>query len=258
MRDPLKFFVRPELRDASLVLAFDGWNDAAGSASMAVNVLADALRAVPLAEIDCEEFLDFTVTRPNVVGTDGARRIEWPNLTFRYGSVDTAREIVLGSGPEPHMRWRTFAESCKQLLRASGVRRVVLLGAYLADVVYSRPVSVTGFGSRPGLLEPLDVTPSGYEGPTGIVGVLGEELAGEGAEVVSLWAGLPHYISAAPNPRGALALLQTLAQLLDLKLDLQGLRQEAAAFEERVSALVASDPELGEYVRALKKRDFAQ
>ena len=34
--------------------------------------------------------------------------------------------------------------------------------------------------------------------------------------------------------------------------------REAARFEERISALVASDPELGEYVRQLKKREFAQ
>lgn len=258
MRDPLHFFVRPTLRDASLVLAFEGWNDAAGAASTAITVLDGAMRAVPLAEIDGEEFLDFTVARPNVIGTAGARQIEWPAVRFRFGSADTVRELVLGSGPEPHLRWRSFSESCRQLVRTAGIRRVVLLGAYLADVVYSRPVSVTGFASHEGLLEPLDVTPSAYEGPTGIVGVLGEELAREGVEVVSLWAGLPHYINAAPNPRGALALLQATAQLLELKLDLQALRHEAAEFEERVSALVRADPELGEYVRALKKREFAQ
>ena len=36
------------------------------------------------------------------------------------------------------------------------------------------------------------------------------------------------------------------------------LRAAAAEFEERISALVASDPALSEYVRALKKREFAQ
>ena len=76
--------------------------------------------------------------------------------------------------------------------------------------------------------------------------------------MVSLWAGLPHYINASPNPRGALALVQKLVVLLDLKLDVETLAREAAAFEERISSLVASDPELGDYVRALKKREFAQ
>ena len=92
----------------------------------------------------------------------------------------------------------------------------------------------------------------------GILGVLGEHFAGQGVETVTLWAGLPHYISAAPNPRGALALVQKLVALLDLKLDLGALEREAADFEERVSAVVAADPELSEYVRSLKKREFAQ
>ena len=67
--------------------------------------------------------------------------------------------------------------------------------------------------------------------------MLAEHLAAEGYEVVSLWAGVPHYITASPNPRGALALVQQLVALLDLKLNLDGLEAEAAAFEERISAL---------------------
>ncbi len=102
------------------------------------------------------------------------------------------------------------------------------------------------------------MTRSGYEGPTGIVGVLAEAFRREGLEVASLWAALPHYISAAPNPRGTLALVQKTMQLLDLKLDTRALEREASDFEERISAIVAADPELSEYVRQLKKREFAQ
>lgn len=259
MRDPLQLFVRPVLRDAALVLAFEGWNDAGAAASTAVLFLDRELSCVPLAEIDCEDFLDFTVTRPHVrLADDGGRVVEWPHVRFSYGAADGSRELVLGTGSEPHLRWRSFGNACVQLARSVGVQRVVLLGAYLADVVYSRPVNVTGFATRPALLSELGVAGSAYEGPTGIVGVLADQLVREGLEVVSLWAGLPHYINASPNPRGALALVQKLVQLLDLKLDLQGLAAEAAEFEERVSALVASDPELGEYVRQLKKREFAQ
>jgi predicted ATP-grasp superfamily ATP-dependent carboligase len=255
----LTLFVRPALRDASLVLSFDGWNDAGAAGSTAIAFLERQLHAVPLGEIECEEMLDFTVTRPSVRITDAGRRvIDWPKISFSFGSADASRELVLGAGPEPHLRWRSCCESVAELARAVGLRRVVLVGAYLADVVYSRPVSVTGFASDPSLLESIDVSVSNYEGPTGIVGVLAEHLAAQGHEVVSLWAGLPHYINASPNPRGALALVQKLVVLLDLKLDVETLAREAAAFEERISSLVASDPELGEYVRALKKREFAQ
>jgi len=156
------------------------------------------------------------------------------------------------------VRWRAYADACVRLVRALGVRQAVLIGGYLADVLYSRPVAVTGFASRPELLEALGVSSSSYEGPSGMVGVLGEAFRREGVGVVSLWGALPHYISAARNSRGALALVQKALQLLDLKLDTEGLEREAAGFEERISAIVAADPELGEYVRQLKKREFAQ
>jgi predicted ATP-grasp superfamily ATP-dependent carboligase len=257
--DPLRFFVRPSLRDAPLLLAFGGWNDAGEAATMALSTIASHAGAAPLAEIDCEEFFDFTVERPQVgFAEDGAHRIEWPHTVFRYGSMDPAREVVLGWGPEPHLRWRHYCDCVLRFVRCLEVRRVVLLGAYLADVVYSRPVAVSGYTGDRLELGTSSASTSHYEGPTGIAGVLGDRLAAEGIEFSALWAGLPHYIGVSPNPRGALALLERLSTLIGLRLDLEPLRREAAHFEGKVSALVAEDPELGEYVRQLKRRDFAQ
>jgi predicted ATP-grasp superfamily ATP-dependent carboligase len=259
VNDALRFFVRPTLRDAPLLLAFGGWNDAGEAATMALRIVASHAGAAPLAEIDCEEFFDFTVERPQVgFDEEGAHRIEWPHTVFRFGSMDPAREIVLGWGPEPHLRWRHYCDCVLRFVHGLAVRRVVLLGAYLADVVYSRPVAVSGFSSDPAVLGTAGVTASHYEGPTGIAGVLGDRLSAEGIEFSTLWAGLPHYIGVSPNPRGALALLERLTTLIGLRLDLEPLRSEAARFEGKVSALVAEDPELGEYVRQLKRRDFAQ
>jgi predicted ATP-grasp superfamily ATP-dependent carboligase len=256
---PLHFEVEPQLRDACMIAAFEGWNDAGESATSALAYLAAAIRSVPVAEIDGEEFLDFTVRRPLVrFGEDGARVIDWPSTRFRFGSADASRELVVAHGVEPHVQWRRYCDLFATVVGRLRVSRVVLLGAYVADVVYSRPVEVTGFASEPALLESIDVRPSHYEGPTGIVGVLGERLQQDGVEVTSLWAGLPHYISASPNPRGALALLQKLEACLKLGVDLEPLRRESAAFEERISSLVAADPELSEYVRQLKRREFAQ
>ena len=259
MSDELRVHVRPTLRDATLLLAFEGWNDAGESASAAARYVAEAIAAAPLAEIDPESFYDFTVRRPRVemAGTN-ERRIAWPENRLCYGSIAPERDLVVGVGIEPHLRWRRYADLLVGLGRELGVRRVVLLGAYLADVLYSRPVGVTGFAWPASLLEGLGVRGSSYEGPTGIVGVLGVCFAGEGLEVLSLWAALPHYISAQPNPRGALALVQVLRGALRLPLDTAPLERRAAEFEERISALVAADPELAEYVRQLKRREFAQ
>ncbi len=242
-----------------MVLAFEGWNDAGEAASSAARFISDSICSVPLAEIDGEEFLDFTVQRPTVRPDPTAGRIiEWPSLRFEYGSLDSSREIVVGIGVEPHLRWRRFSDVIVALAERLEIRQVVLLGAYVADVVYSLPVGVTGFSTRPELLDELNVNASLYHGPTGIVGVLADRLNREGFEVTSLWAGLPNYINVSPNPRGALALVQKLTNHLSIKIDDEPLRRDAASYEQRISELVSSDPDLTEYVRELKRREFAQ
>lgn len=258
MTGALRFQVHPALDDPVLVLAFGGWSDAGEAASSALAFLNDAIQSVALAELDPEDFYDFTVARPHVeLSPEGERRIVWPSTEFRFGHLGSI-ELVTGLGSEPHLRWRSFCDAVASLAEGIHAHRVVLLGSFLSDVVYSRPVEVTGFASDPRELERIGVGISSYEGPTNIVGVLGDRLQRDGCEVIALWACLPHYLSTSPNPRGSLALLDKLSAYLGVPIDDRELRTEAEDFEKRVNEIVASDPELSEYVRQLKKRDFAQ
>ncbi len=259
MADLVRMHVQPVLAGATAIFAFEGWNDAGESATTALQFVNDAIRAVPLADIDPENFYDFTVCRPEVAtDADQGRRIRWPSNEFRFGSADASREIVTCSGVEPHFKWRCFGDCVSEITKSVQVERVILLGSYLADVVYSQPVQVTGHASDSALLDSLGVAPSQYQGPTGILSVLAERFQENGYQVVSLWAGLPHYINARPNPRGALALLQVLGDLLGLQMDLEPMYRSASEFEERISRLVSRDPELSDYVKQLKRRGFAQ
>ena len=251
--------VQPILGEPTLLLAFEGWNDACESASAAVSFVNDVLRGVPLADIDPDDYYDFTVLRPTVryrAGSSGP--IDWPSNDFRYGVTEEGLELITGLGIEPHMRWRSYCDAVVELAVDMGVRRCLMLGAYLADVVYSQPVVVAGYSSDPSLLERFEIEPTIYDGATGIVGVLSNALQEEGVEVLSLWAGLPHYISATPNPRGTLALLRKVSQYLEFPFDLNDMKQDALRFEEEISKIVASDDELTEYVKELKRREFAQ
>jgi predicted ATP-grasp superfamily ATP-dependent carboligase len=251
--------VQPILGEPTLLLAFEGWNDACESASAAMCFVNDALRGVPLAEIDPDDYYDFTVLRPEVqyeAGSSGP--ISWPSNEFRYGVTEEGVEVITGLGIEPHMRWRSYCDAVVELAVDMGVRRCLMLGAYLADVVYSQPVVVAGYSSAPGLLERFEIAPTSYDGATGIVGVLSNALQEEGVEVLSIWAGLPHYISATPNPRGALALLRKVSQYLEIPFDLELIKQDSLRFEEEISKIVSSDDELTEYVKELKRREFAQ
>jgi hypothetical protein len=259
MTEPLRWLERPSLVGPTLVLAFEGWNDAGESATWAARTLATQLGATPLAEIDPELFFDFTVRRPTVRVEEGqVEHFEWPTCRFLCAAPDPTQERIIGIAIEPHLRWRLYVEQILALVDALHVRRVVLLGAYLADVLYSRPVAITAVASHRDLLARHRLEGTRYDGPTGIVGLLGYELRTRGVETLALWAGLPHYIHVTPNPRGALALLERVAPILDVKLDFDGLSSAGRDCEQRMVQMVNDDPELAEYVRELKRREFAQ
>lgn len=254
---------RPELERPVLISAFTGWNDAAEAASVTLATLRDTWEARRFGAFDAEEFFDYQTTRPQIKLVEGVtRRVEWPEnlLSATAPSVEAAdgRGVVLLSGPEPNFRWRSFSEAVIELAKELGVEVVVTLGALLADVPHSRPVSVAANSQDPALVESLGLSASRYEGPTGITGVLHRACAEAGLPSASFWAPVPHYLPAIPSAPAALALLQSLARLLGIEVDTTALERGAASYQEQVSAAVSQDSDLSSYVRMLEDRFDSQ
>lgn len=260
MTPALTFHAPTDLRQPVLILAYAGWNDGGEAATTAAAHLLETFRATKLASLDMEEFVDFTVVRPHVRPKDGGRReIRWPDHEFFAIRSEThSFDLCVGLGVEPHLRWRAFCEHVGELVTRIGARLVVLLGAFLDEVIYSQPIQVLGTSTDAELSRELGLTPSRYEGPTGIVGVLAEMLARQGTPTVSLWARLPHYVQASPNSRAALALLQRVEAATHFPIDKASLETAAASFDQEVSEAIAADPQLSAYVRELKRRAFSQ
>ncbi len=253
---PLQWDYRPDgLRAPALVCAFKGWNDAADAASSALTFVGSALGARRFATIDPEEFYDFQSARPNVKLVEGiTRSIVWPEVELYEVRVPRApRDLVLLSGTEPSMRWRTFTRVVVELAEALGTQLVVTLGALLADVPHSRAVNVTGIASDPGLVARLGLQHSSYEGPTGIVGVLQAACHENGLPAASLWAAVPHYIAAAPNPKASLALVRKLEGLVGVAVDASELETASAEYERQVNLAVQSDPDVQAFVDRLEQ-----
>jgi proteasome assembly chaperone (PAC2) family protein len=240
----------PQLRRPILVCSFRGWNDAAGAASTALGAVADAFDSEQIAELDPEDYFDFQATRPTIVLTEGqARRIDWPENNLFAARVPSAdRDLVLLDGTEPNLRWRTFSETIATAADALGVEMVVTMGALIAEVSHTLPVPITGLASDADLVEELDLQRSTYEGPTGIVGVLHDCCRRVGMSSASLWAAVPHYVAAVPNPKAALALLRRLEGLTGIAVEGGDLEAEAASFEEQIDRAIAANPEIEELV----------
>ena len=248
------------LRSPVLVAAFEGWNDAGDAATDAVEHLLDVWDGEEVAAIDPEDYYDFQVNRPmaslSPAGDGLTRRITWPTTRFYAVPLpDAPRDLVVVRGVEPNMRWRSFCAEIVRQAQAWDVSEVVTLGALLADSPHTRPVPVSGTSSDPALAARLGLEPSRYEGPTGIVGVLGEACTTAGLPAVSFWAAVPHYVASPPCPKATVALLRRIEDLLDVTVPLGDLPEEARAWERHVDELAAEDSEVAEYVASLEERE---
>ncbi|HEX5365749.1 MAG TPA: PAC2 family protein [Acidimicrobiales bacterium] len=256
----VRWHSRPSLDRPVLVAAFEGWNDAGDAASGVVRYLIDRCDAHLVAEVDAEEFFDFTSARPQVeLDEGGTRRIVWPSTEVYTARLPAdAGDLVLLVGSEPQLRWRTFCAQVTGIARQLGCRLVVILGALVAEVPHSRPVPVVGSVTDPALQERLGLQPSTYEGPTGVVGVLSAACDEAGLPSASLWAAVPTYVPSAPSPKAVLALLEHTAEMLGASLPSTDLEIASAAYERQVSELVEEDDETSDYVTQLEQRHDSQ
>ena len=252
---PLIWESRPDgLRAPALICAFSGWNDAGDAASAALTFIGESLGAERFASLDPEDFYDFQSTRPQTRLAEGKREVLWPGIEIFAARIPRApRDLILVQGPEPSMRWKTFCAHIIDLAEALGAQLVVTLGALLADVPHTAPVALTGLASDETLVEKLSLVQSTYEGPTGIVGVLHTACADAGMPAASLWASVPHYVAAAPNPKAALALVRKVEGLVGVTVNGTELENASAEYERQVSRAVQSDPEVQAFVERLEQ-----
>ncbi|HYU05303.1 MAG TPA: PAC2 family protein [Jatrophihabitantaceae bacterium] len=247
----------PELTDAVLVAAFEGWNDAGDAATGSIEHLELVWDSQPLMAIDPDEYYDFQVNRPTVSMVDGVtRRVSWPTTRLSVcRPPGAAFDLVLVRGIEPNMRWRAFCDELLDVIRALDVRVVVTLGALLSDTPHTRPTSVTGTSYDQASAVKYGLEKSRYEGPTGIVGVLQDACVAAGIPAISFWAGVPHYVSQPPNPKATIALLHSVEEVLDVPVPLAELPQQADEWQKLVDEMAAEDDEVTEYIRNLEQRD---
>ncbi len=254
--EELRIDERPELRQPILIAAFSGWNDAGESATSAVRFMFRRWRAPTVAEIEAENFYDFTQARPRVRLDQGERVLDWPPNKFSAHKLEGQEfDIVLLQATEPHLLWHRYLDAVLACCREFNISTLITLGALLGEVSHTRPVRVNGSSSDPALREQFEFGPptaSGYQGPTGIVGALNQVAQDAGLRTASLWANVPVYLDASPNPKGSLALLERLNKGLKLDLRLHDLEVFCARFDAQIAAAVERDPQMAEYARRIE------
>ncbi len=257
--DDLIVHEQPPQKLPTMIVAFAGWPDASDSATGAVRHLIDGLPATKFAEIDPEEFFDFTSVRPEtLINEEGERVIRWPaNEFYYYTDDDPSRNLLLFVGTEPNLKWRAFSKLMVGVAEQNGVELVVSLGALLDAVPHTRDPLVTGRASSPELeqkVQWLGVRNSGYQGPTGIHTAFMDACNRSGLSQASIWGHSPHYVNTTPNPKVTYALLERLKSLCEFDVAMDELQESAEGYVSEVDKAIAKQSDVKAYVKKLEQK----
>ena len=244
----------------TLIVAFEGWNDAAESASAAAKFIAEKLNADVVGTVDPEDYYDFQFTRPSVsFDGEGNRQISWPSTDLCAPAVEIVAEnpqlgrIHVLLGVEPSRRWQSFTAEVMEMIEDREIDSVLFLGAMLADVPHTRPISVSATSQNERARNELSLERSHYEGPVGILSVLGIALEKAGIPSVALWASVPHYVHNTPSPKATLALLIEAEKYLGVQFDHGSLADEAFTWERGIDEVAEGDEDMAGYIAQLEK-----
>ena len=236
---------------ATIVVAFDGWVDAGSAATAAAATMAADGEVV--ATFDADQLYDYRARRPTLRIRDGRpAELTWPQLELRRLRTGD-RDVLVLTGPEPDFRWHELCAAAVEIARRFDAREWLSLGAIPAAVPHTRPVTLLGTQSIPGLLRGgVEPGPEGIlQVPAAAVSVLDVAVAGAGIPAVGYYAQIPHYVSGA-YPGAAVALLEAAGRHLGAVIPSPDLVEEARQLRTRLDAAAATDEATRAYVERLE------
>lgn len=235
-----------------MVVAFDAWVDAGAAATTAAETIADG--GTMVAEFDADALYDYRARRPTLHIDDG--RIisaDWPMLTVRRRHFEGRDALVL-SGPEPDYRWQELAGSMVVLARTLGVTEWLTLGSIPAAVPHTRPVTILGLESEPGLLRGgVEAGPMGLmQVPAAAVSVIDLAMSAAGVRTLGYFAQVPHYVNG-EYPAAAVALIRAVEPHLGASVPTSMLELRARSMDAKLDSAAASDNSTTSYVERLEE-----
>ncbi|WP_181273726.1 proteasome assembly chaperone family protein [Brevibacterium oceani] len=242
----------PSGSGALVFIAFEGQDaDASEAASSLAKDLIEVWDLSDSEILDTDGFYEFRFSEPEIIrDEDGTATIAWPGVAVHRGHLGELPVTVI-HGHEPGLKWREFLSLV--LAEVGDEDSVVLLGGLHAEVPHTRPLPVVANTEDPGLAADLDIDANGYEGPIGILGLLGVACQWRGVRAINLWVGVPDYLADSPSPKAELALAKAVERYAGVEVDIHVLEEESRAWELGADELVSLNPNLAELVKGLEE-----
>lgn len=229
------------------------WPGMGSIASLAGAYLAQALGARPAGVIGDRDY--FSIDHVDV--SNGiARSGQVPrNLLFAWEDPRHRRDLLLFVGEaQPSSGGYGLCHRILDEAQQHGVQRVVTFAAMATDMHPSADPRALATVTAPELLAEMrkagvEMMSSGQIG--GLNGAMLAAAAERGIPAMCLLGEMPHFAAALPNPKAAMAVLRSFADVAGIELDLQPLSEQARQVEAHLLRLmeqaqaVADDDEQG-------------
>ena len=245
----------PGLESPVLVLALEGWVEAAGATRASYQQIKRSSEMKLITRFNTDRLLDHRARRPTMKLVDGViQRLDWPAIEINLLEQEGQRPLLLLHGPEPDHEWKSFAQSVVKVAIELNVELVVGLGSYPAAVPHTRPTRIACTASTPELVTKLEFVTATLEIPAGIQASIEVAAAAAGIPAIGIWAQVPHYLSATGFPPATMALLEGFTELTGIEIGLGPLVEKSLATRSRLDDLIVQNPE---HVTMLEKLEEA-
>jgi hypothetical protein len=237
-----------------MLAAFVRKNGRGTTAVASLTHLVSAHNGRLIAEIEPDEFFDFTVTSPILEREDDQPVVVWPQNRI-YRLQQSTRDVVVLLGTEPHLRWGSFAAALRHFMTEAGVRQLLVVYSWPGDSPHTRPILLQLTTEDAELARGLSLPGRAldYVGPVDFGTTLLRSV-NPGIPSGGLSAIVPNYLGVVPNPFAMLALIEAYDRLCDLETDVGDIRDLADQVRAKADEGVAESAELAEAIRQMEKQ----
>jgi proteasome assembly chaperone (PAC2) family protein len=245
MKGLVKIHARPKLNSPVMLAAWPGIGNVA---SIIVSYLKRKLDFKELAEVDAAHFFDpiGVSVRDNLIESP-----QFPQSTFYYWkNKGSGNDIILFIGDDqPASKGYELANCILDTCLRFQVQRVYTCAAAMTRIHHTEAPRVWGVATTRQITQDLrkyDLMQSGNMQIAGLNGLLLGVAKERNIEGICLLGEVPHYASRIQNPMAALAVLQVLTAILDIKIDMADMSQLAVETKEKMKQMAAEA--MGEYI----------
>ena len=245
----------PELDGAVLLHYLDGFIDAGAAGRLLSAHLLGSLDHEAVVTFDVDRLIDYRSRRPPMTfDKDHWESYEAPMIAIHQVRDSAGTPFLMLTGPEPDHEWERFINAVRAVSSELGAELVVGFHGIPMGVPHTRPLNVTGHGTRPELAVGSRPVVDRLQIPGSAASLLELRLGEDGRAAAGFAVHVPHYLAQAAYPAAAVALLGSVSRATGLSLPDEALRDAAQRTDEEIARQVEASEEITELVQALERQ----